>query len=201
MTRVYLILAAQHFRSFSVSRSAKFLPKICACCEVQMKLAGVLRSLLTPNVLLSSSFWEGGGVAGSLQPLSTTAQFCACSLPRWRGVCTQNAWRLCLSHRRRWWLSCSVKASLGKAAASRKGTRWPWLSCAAVSWTTSSSKGCVSLIWPRGLQRTTADAWSENLFLLECHRRNSTLVLRVSLVSAADSSLQEHASTPRSLEK
>jgi len=166
-----------------------------------MKLAGAVSSLLTSDMLLSSSFHEAGGVPGSLQLLSTTVQFCACFLPRWRGVCTQNAWRLCLSHRRRWWLLCSVKASLGKAVASRKGTRWPWLSCAIVSLTTSSSKGCVSLVLLRGPQRTTADALPENLFLSECHHRNNTLVRQVSLVSAASSLLQEHASMQRSLEK
>lgn len=122
------------------------LPETTACCEVQQWA----RSLFTQMCCFNSPSREDGGRIGSLQLLSATAPFSACSPARWRGVCTQSAWRLCPSHRRRWWLLCSVKASLGTAAASRKGTRGPWLSCAGVLSTTSSSKGCASPALLRG---------------------------------------------------
>lgn len=61
---------------------AKFLPKMNARCAVQMKLAGVISSFLTPDMLFSCSFHEAGGLPGFLQLLSTAVQFCACSLPR-----------------------------------------------------------------------------------------------------------------------
>jgi len=138
---------------------------------------------------------------GSPQPFPATAPFGACSPASCRGACTQSAWRLCLSHRKRWWLSCAAKGSLGKAVASRKGTGWPRLSCAGVSATTSSSMGCVSPVLLRGPYRTWADTWSENFLLSECHHRNNTPARRVCLVSAAGAWLRERASMRHSLEK